>query len=162
MTDAEKIALYEDMLGITEDRARYETLRDAYGLSPAATWLLSRLYAAKGRYLPKQTLLDAMPGRDTAKDRDLSAVKVRASEIRKRFGKEHVEFDGVLGYRLSKAAVQAVHKKLLIKEADAVVSIIPEVNQETAARIVHAALNNPETLPIDRMRIHGAWRASGG
>lgn len=105
MTDAEKIALYEDMLGITEDRARYEALREAYGLSPSATWLLSRMIAAKGRWLPKDTLLDALPALDPAKERSSGKhVAVRVCEINRRMGKGFVENDRVLGYRLSASA----------------------------------------------------------
>lgn len=158
----EKIALYEDMLGITEDRDRYARLRDTYGMSPGATWLLSRLVAAKGRWLPKLTLLDAIPSPAEDDDRDLSAVKVRVHEVRKTLGRAAVEWDREMGYRLSSAARDRLDREARIAQADVVVQIIPEVNQETAARIVHAALNNPDTLPIDRMRIHGAWRAGGG
>lgn len=113
MTKDEKIALYEDMLGITEDLRRYEAIRDAYGMSPGATWLLSRLYAAKGRWMPKGTLLDAIPAGDTAKDRDAANnVKVRVSEIRKRMGRATVENDRVLGYRLSKSGQAEADSKL--------------------------------------------------
>lgn len=100
----EKIALYEDMLGITEDRDRYARLRDTHGMSPGATWLLSRLVAAKGRWLPKLTLLDAIPSPAEDDDRDLSAVKVRVHEIRKTLGRAAVEWDREMGYRLSSAA----------------------------------------------------------
>ena len=150
----EKIAHYEDMLGITEDNTRYAGLRDAYGLSPGATWLLSRLVAAKGRWLPKGTLLDAIPGMDDADDRDLSAVKVRVHEIRGRFGKEHVENDRLLGYRLSKA----MRDKL---DPQVVISIVHEPLRLDEA-MVRRLLNDPDTLPLDAMRIHGRWRAQGG
>ena len=100
----EKIALYEDMLGITENRDRYARLRDTYGMSPGATWLLSRLVAAKGRWLPVLTLLEAIPSPTEADDRDLSAVKVRVHEIRKALGRAAVEWDREMGYRLSSAA----------------------------------------------------------
>jgi hypothetical protein len=112
MTKDEKIALYEDMLGITEDLTRYQRLRSAYGLPPGSTWLLSRLVAAKGRWLPVGILLDAIRGLDSAMERTNGNVKVRVYQIRKRFGKEHVENDRVLGYRISKQALDAVLRKL--------------------------------------------------
>ena len=150
----EKIALYEDMLGITEDRDRYARLRDTYGMSPGATWLLSRLVAAKGRWLPKLTLLDAIPSPAEDDDRDLSAVKVRVHEIRKTLGRAAVEWDREMGYRLSKAARDKVDPQVAI-------SIVHEplrLDEVTVRRL----LNDPDTLPLDAMRIHGAWRAGGG
>ncbi len=154
MTKDEKIALYEDMLGITEDNTRYAGLRDAYGLSPGATWLLSRLVAAKGRWLPKGTLLDAIPGMDDADERDLSAVKVRVHEIRGRFGKEHVENDRLLGYRLSKPALDAIRRKLN-PEASVVEIIVQHAD-------IEGVLKDPRLAPLDMMHIHGRWRAQGG
>lgn len=150
----EKIALYEDMLGITEDRDRYARLRDTYGMSPGATWLLSRLVAAKGRWLPALTLLDAIPSPTEADDRDLSAVKVRVHEIRKTLGRAAVEWDREMGYRLSKAARDKVDPQVVI-------SIVHEplrLDEATVRRL----LNDPDTLPLDAMRIHGRWRAQGG
>lgn len=150
----EKIALYEDMLGITEDRDRYARLRDTYGMSPGATWLLSRLVAAKGRWLPKLTLLDAIPSPAEDDDRDLSAVKVRVHEVRKTLGRAAVEWDREMGYRLSKAARDKVDPQV-------VVSIVHEplrLDEATVRRL----LNDPDTLPLDAMRIHGRWRAQGG
>lgn len=150
----EKIALYEDMLGITEDRDRYARLRDTYGMSPGATWLLSRLVAAKGRWLPKLTLLDAIPSPAEDDDRDLSAVKVRVHEIRKTLGRAAVEWDREMGYRLSKAARDKVDPQVVI-------SIVHEplrLDEATVRRL----LNDPDTLPLDAMRIHGRWRAQGG
>lgn len=154
MTKDEKIALYEDMLGITEDRDRYARLRDTHGMSPGATWLLSRLVAAKGRWLPVLTLLEAIPSPTEADDRDLSAVKVRVHEIRKALGRAAVEWDREMGYRLSSAARDRLDREVVI-------SIVHEplrLDEATVRRIV----NDPDVLPIDRMRIHGAWRASGG
>lgn len=150
----EKIALYEDMLGITEDRDRYARLRDTYGMSPGATWLLSRLVAAKGRWLPALTLLDAIPSPTEDDDRDLSAVKVRVHEIRKTLGRAAVEWDREMGYRLSKAARDKVDPQVVI-------SIVHEplrLDEATVRRL----LNDPDTLPLDAMRIHGRWRAQGG
>lgn len=150
----EKIALYEDMLGITEDRDRYARLRDTHGMSPGATWLLSRLVAAKGRWLPALTLLDAIPSPTEADDRDLSAVKVRVHEIRKTLGRAAVEWDREMGYRLSKAARDKVDPQVVI-------SIVHEplrLDEATVRRL----LNDPDTLPLDAMRIHGRWRAQGG
>ena len=150
----EKIALYEDMLGITEDRDRYARLRDTYGMSPGATWLLSRLVAAKGRWLPALTLLDAIPSPTEDDDRDLSAVKVRVHEVRKTLGRAAVEWDREMGYRLSKAARDKVDPQV-------VVSIVHEplrLDEATVRRL----LNDPDTLPLDAMRIHGRWRAQGG
>lgn len=154
MTKDEKIALYEDMLGLTEDNTRYAALREAYRMSPGATWLLSRLLAAKGVFLPKQTLLDAIPGRDGAAERSLSAVKVRVCEIRGRFGKQHIEYDTVLGYRLSKPALDALRRKLN-PEASVVEVIVQHAD-------IEGVLKDPRLAPLDMMRIHGAWRASGG
>lgn len=150
----EKIALYEDMLGITEDRDRYARLRDTYGMSPGATWLLSRLVAAKGRWLPALTLLDAIPSPTEADDRDLSAVKVRVHEIRKTLGRAAVEWDREMGYRLSKAARDKADPQVAI-------SIVHEPLQLDEAT-VRRLLNDPDTLPLDAMRIHGRWRAQGG
>lgn len=150
----EKIALYEDMLGITEDRDRYARLRDTHGMSPGATWLLSRLVAAKGRWLPVLTLLEAIPSPTEADDRDLSAVKVRVHEVRKALGRAAVEWDREMGYRLSKAARDKVDPQV-------VVSIVHEplrLDEATVRRL----LNDPDTLPLDAMRIHGRWRAQGG
>lgn len=101
MTQDEKIVHYEDMLGITEDNDRYMRLRETYGMSPGASWLLSRFIAAGHRWLPKGTLIDAIPGVDDAVERDLSAVKVRVHEIRKRLGGAAIQTDNVLGYRLA-------------------------------------------------------------
>jgi len=114
MTDAEKIALYEDMLGITENNDRYTKLRDAFEMSPGATWLLSRLTAAKGRWIPKGVLLDAIPGVDAADDRQAQNVKVRIAEIRKRLGKSVIDWDRELGYRLSKSGIEAVERVLIV------------------------------------------------
>lgn len=150
----EKIALYEDMLGITENRDRYARLRDTYGMSPGATWLLSRLVAAKGRWLPKLTLLDAIPSPTENDDRDLSAVKVRVHEIRKTLGRAAVEWDREMGYRLSKA----MRDKL---DPQVVISIVHEPLRLDEA-MVRRLLNDPDTLPLDAMRIHGRWRAQGG
>lgn len=180
MTDAEKVAHYEDILGITENNDRYTKLRDAFEMSPGATWLLSRLVAAKGRWIPKGVLLDAIPGFDEADDRHLSAVKVRVHEIRKRLGKSVIDWDRELGYRLSKSGIEVTDKVLAIftitwyrgtapmprppaptPVPEPVVSIHVEplrLDEATVRRIV----NDPDVLPIDRMRIHGAWRASGG
>lgn len=150
----EKIALYEDMLGITEDRDRYARLRDELGMSPGATWLLSRLVAAKGRWLPVLTLLDAIPSPTEADDRDLSAVKVRVHEIRKTLGKAAVEWDREMGYRLSKAMRDKLDPQVVVS-----VHVEPlRLDEATVRRIV----NDPDVLPIDRMQIHGAWRAGGG
>lgn len=125
----EKIALYEDMLGITEDRDRYARLRDTYGMSPGATWLLSRLVAAKGRWLPALTLLEAIPSPTEADDRDLSAVKVRVHEIRKALGRAAVEWDREMGYRLSSAA-----RDRLDREAR-----IAQMKKPEACRVCHGS-----------------------
>lgn len=154
MTKDEKIALYEDMLGITEDRDRYARLRDTYGMSPGATWLLSRLVAAKGRWLPALTLLDAIPSPTEADDRDLSAVKVRVHEIRKTLGRAAVEWDREMGYRLSKPALDAIRRKLN-PEASVVEIIVQHAD-------IEGVLKDPRLAPLDMMRIHGAWRAGGG
>lgn len=166
MTKDEKIALYEDMLGITEDLRRYEALRDAYGLSPGSTWLMSRLIAAKGRWLPKGTLLDAIPAVDPAKERDESNVKVRIAEITKRLGRGMIDNDRVLGYRLSKVGRDYIDKTLKVHRVtwyQGEVHIgsmhLPTPIDEAAVRRI---LNDPDTLPIDAMRIHGRWRAQGG
>lgn len=165
MTDAEKIALYEDMLGITEDLRRYEALRDAYKLSPGSTWLMSRLIAAKGRWLPVGTLLDAIPALDPAKERSGANVKVRIAEINRRLGKGMVDNDRVLGYRLSKIGQAYIDETLKVHRitwypGDVVtIHVEPlQLNEETVGRI----LRDPDVLPIDKMQIHGRWRAQGG
>ena len=167
MTKDEKIALYEDMLGITEDLRRYEALRDAYGLSPGSTWLMSRLIAAKGRWLPKGTLLDAIPAMDPAKERGESNVKVRIAEITKRLGRGMIDNDRVLGYRLSKVGRDYIDSTLKVHSIKwytgevHITSSGPLPVQLGEATVRHP-LNDPDTLPIDRMRVHGRWRAGGG
>lgn len=170
MTDAEKIALYEDMLGITEDRIRYDALRAAYGLTPAATWLMSRLIAAKGRWLPAGMLLDAMPALDPAKERSAGKhVAVRVWEINRRMGKGFVENDRVLGYRLSASAKDRIDRTLKVhritwypdRSPRVVVSIEHEplrIDEDTVRRILH----DPDVPALDRAQIHGRWRAQGG
>lgn len=166
MTKDEKIALYEDMLGITEDLRRYEALRDAYGLSPGSTWLMSRLIAAKGRWLPKGTLLDAIPAVDPAKERDESNVKVRIAEITRRLGRGMIDNDRVLGYRLSKVGRDYIDKTLKVHRVTWYQGEVHIGTMHQPLQIDEAAvrriLNDPDTLPLDGMRIHGAWRASGG
>lgn len=166
MTKDEKIALYEDMLGITEDNDRYTRLRDRYGMSPGATWLLSRLVAAKGRWIPVGVLLDAMPGVDDAHDRQASNVKVRIAEVRKAILKESVDHDRVLGYRLSPLGVHVMREFIPQRRSPVPAVVISTARNEHGVLLdeqtVQRLLNDPDMRPLDAIQLHGVWRAQGG
>lgn len=166
MTDAEKVAHYEDILGITENNDRYTKLRDAFEMSPGATWLLSRLVAAKGRWIPKGVLLDAIPGFDEADDRHLSAVKVRVHEVRKRLGKSVIDWDRELGYRLSKSGIEATDRVLAVftvtwYRGTAPMPRPPAPVPVPAPAIVIHTTPQREPTTLDRIIEHGRMCAMG-
>lgn len=149
MTDAEKIRMYEDMLGITEDNERYASLRRAFPtLAPVSVWVLSRLYAAKGRHLTPETLLDSMPVRGGSRPpmddtRTLDAVKVQISKVRGVLGKESVLNDRHLGYCMPIPIRQQVERKLDRRSNQTVISIVAH---EPPEEMIKRA--------IDKMREH--------
>lgn len=97
----ERVAYYEDLLGISENSERYLLLVDAFGMPPGPTWLLSRLIAADGRLVPRASLLDAIPSSDRSVERTVKAVDVYMVKIRRVLGFDAIETVWAQGYRLT-------------------------------------------------------------
>lgn len=108
----ELTAFYEDVLGVHDDQVRTVALRSAFGLQPAAAWLLSRLAAADGRLFRRDALADYLPSRDTAEERGIKIVDVHMVKVRKAIGDDAIETVWGVGWRLTPLGLLRVRRAL--------------------------------------------------
>lgn len=94
------------MLGWSRDTDREVAFARAFDLPPVPAGLLARLYAAKGRMLSYDALIDAVAFAPGRKDRngdtdDLSVIKVTIHKLRRRLGAETIATIWARGFCLT-------------------------------------------------------------
>ena len=81
------------------------------GLTRQERALMGVLFARYPHAMPRDTLLDFLPGQDHARERQLQVVDVIVHKVRKKLGVHAVETERGHGFRLGKVFYDALPKK---------------------------------------------------
>jgi DNA-binding response OmpR family regulator len=83
------------------------------GLTRQERALMGVLFARYPHAMPRDTLLDFLPGQDHARERQLQVVDVIVHKVRKKLGVHAVETERGRGFRLGKVFYDALPKQHL-------------------------------------------------
>jgi DNA-binding response OmpR family regulator len=89
------------------------------GLSPQERALLGVLYARYPRPVPREVILEFLPGQDHTRERQLQVVDVLVHKLRKKLGAEAVVTERGAGFRLGRHLYDQTPKTSLEKAKSA-------------------------------------------
>lgn len=115
----ERIAWLEGELHLRHETSDLGAIQAAYRLSPGEAAILLSLYKARGRTMRSHVLLESLPARDHARDRDPKSVDVRICRIRRRIGRDAISTIWGHGYSISETGASAVRATLASAGGDA-------------------------------------------
>jgi DNA-binding response OmpR family regulator len=112
-----RIAWLESELGLRLETDRYAVLRQAMRLATTHGWCAARfvdtLYAARGRAMTLEQIMDGMPPKAGGDDeRDTRIVAVWVCRARKALGRDAIENVWGKGYRLTPLGMSRVAEML--------------------------------------------------
>ena len=81
------------------------------GMSPQARAVIGVLYTKYPRVVPREVIIEFLPGHDHVKERQLQVVDVIVHKLRKRFGHEAIFTERGLGFRLGEGFYDQLPKE---------------------------------------------------